>query len=168
MQVPFELVKVQFLLWYEDYTYRNQYGQEPPERSFVEEQAKMITIDEPYEVQNMMTLVIALGYILLFGGVAPRVVLYSFAVFVVQLRAFAVLLTTSAQRPFPQRAQGIGNWGVVVVFLMNCGVIYSGFLFVAFGKTFKKSDIMAKMTGFVIFLVGMYCFWGLIDLFFPV
>lgn len=167
MQVPFELVKVQFKLWYEDYAYKKKFEKDPPERSFVEEQAKMITIDEPYEVQNMMTLVIALGYILLFGGVAPRVVLYSFAVFVVQLRAFAVLLTTSAQRPFPQRAQGIGNWGVVVVFLMNCGVIYSGFLFVAFGKTFKKSDIMAKMTGFVIFLVGMYVSWGAIDLFFP-
>jgi hypothetical protein len=167
MQVPFELVKVQLAYWYEDYAYRQKFNEDPPERTFCEEQAKMITIDEPYEVQNMMTLVIALGYVLLFGGVAPKVVVFCFAVFVVQLRAFAVLLTTSAQRTFPQRAQGIGNWGVVVIFLTNCGVIYSGFLFVAFGKTFKRADMLAKMTGFVMFLVGMYTFWGMIDIFFP-
>jgi len=74
-----------------------------------EEQGKLVKIDEASEVQNMMTLVIALGFVLHFGGVSPLALLVCFAVFSVQLRAFAVLIVGSAQRVMPQKAVGIGN-----------------------------------------------------------
>merc|ERR1719161_3491402 len=51
IQVCVEVLRFRFRLWYEDYEYRKKFGGEPPKRSFCEEQAKMITIDEPYEIQ---------------------------------------------------------------------------------------------------------------------
>jgi hypothetical protein len=167
MQVPYELIRLKLKFLYEDWLYRRKYKKEPRARSFIEEQSKFLTIDDTYEVQMMMTQVIALGYTLLFGGVAPLAVVLSTLVFAVQLRACAVLLTTSAQRTFPWKSFGIGNWHSVVWFLMNTGVVYSSFLFVAYGRMFQGATLRTQMTGFVLFMAIIYIAWGLIDIFFP-
>eukprot|EP00418_Pyrodinium_bahamense_P084332 CAMPEP_0179070124 /NCGR_PEP_ID=MMETSP0796-20121207/30859_1 /TAXON_ID=73915 /ORGANISM="Pyrodinium bahamense, Strain pbaha01" /LENGTH=276 /DNA_ID=CAMNT_0020767207 /DNA_START=254 /DNA_END=1085 /DNA_ORIENTATION=- len=131
---------------------------------FLEEQAKYVVITEQEEVQNMLTLVISLGFVLLFGGVAPLVVPCCLCVFAMQLRAFAVFLTTDAQRPHPQDSAGIGNWHSCIRFLMLVGVFYAGLLFVAFGPTFKGTSLMAKSTGLVCFCLASAMLWALIDI----
>jgi hypothetical protein len=159
------IIKIKFT--YEDYQYRRKFHEEPPERSFHEEQAKRAKIDEAAEVQNMMTLVIALGFVLHFGGVAPLALVFTFAVFAVQLRAFAVLLVGSAQRAVPQRSQGIGSWSVIVEFLMTSGVLYTGFLFVAYGMTLEGAPLLAKTTCFAIFCFSIFLAWAIVEMTFP-
>uniref|UniRef100_A0A7S0A3I1 Anoctamin transmembrane domain-containing protein n=1 Tax=Pyrodinium bahamense TaxID=73915 RepID=A0A7S0A3I1_9DINO len=160
-------VIVRLSLWYEAYQLQKQTGSEMPERYFLEEQAKYAVINEQEEVQNMLTLVISLGFVLLFGGVAPLVVPCCLCVFAMQLRAFAVFLTTDAQRPHPQDSAGIGNWHSCIRFLMLVGVFYAGLLFVAFGPTFKGTSLMAKSTGLVCFCLASAMLWALIDIVCP-
>jgi len=157
-------IMVRFSLWYEAYQIRKKTGSEMPKRYSLEEQAKYVVITEQEEVQNMLTLVISLGFVLLFGGVAPLVVPCCLCVFAMQLRAFAVFLTTDAQRPHPQDSAGIGNWHSCIRFLMLVGVFYAGLLFVAFGPTFKGTSLMAKSTGLVCFCLASAMLWALIDI----
>merc|ERR1719221_1748099 len=115
----------------------------------------------------MMTLIIALGYVLLFGGVSAWVVPFCFAVFAVQVRALAVMLTTTVQRTFPYRCRGMGYWCGVVRFLNSLGLCYSGFLFVAYGKSFQGAALLAKVTGFTLYCLGSGLLWALVDMLYP-
>lgn len=155
---------VRFSLWWEAYQIKKQTGKPMPARYHIEEQAKYAVISEQEEVQNMMTLVIALGFVLLFGGISAMVVPLCFVVFSVQLRAFAVLLITDAQRTFPAESYGIGNWQRCINFLMAVGVLYSGFMFVAFGETFQGTKLLAKMTGMMAFCLFAAVIWWVLDL----
>jgi hypothetical protein len=167
-QVPLQDVITRFWLWYEHYQLkRTLNGEEPPARSFAEEQSKYKKLEDTDEVQCVMTLVIALGFVLLFGGVSAWVVPFCFAVFAVQIRALAVLLTSHTQRTFPHRCRGMGYWCGVVNFLNVLGLCYSGFLFVAYGRTFHKAALLAKVTGFILFCSAMGLLWVFVDMFFP-
>jgi len=158
--------KVKFALYWELHKLE-QKGQTNVKRSVLEEQSKYTVIDGPLELQVMMTLVISLGYVLLFGGVSAAVVPYCFVVFTCQLRAFAVGLTTCSQRPFPHTSQGVGHWQHCVTFLTCLGVLYAGFLFVAYGEAFRGSTVRAKMTGVVVFSVVAFALWAIVGLLFP-
>merc|ERR1719401_602064 len=115
----------------------------------------------------MMTLVIALGFILLFGGVSAWVVPLCFAVFAVQVRALAVMLTNNCQRTFPYRCRGMGYWCGIVRMLNTMGLFYSGFLFVAYGQSFQQAVLLAKVTGFCVYCAGMFLLWAVVDIIFP-
>jgi hypothetical protein len=160
-------ISVKFSLYWEVRQYRNKFGKEPPTRFAMEEQAKYTKLGEDEEVMNMMTLMIALGYILIFGGVSAICVPLGFCVFAIQLRAVATQYTDCGQRAFPQRTPGIGSWKMVVRFLMATGVIYSGFLFAAYGSSFKGAPLLSRMTGFFLFCFFIFSSWGLIDVFVP-
>jgi hypothetical protein len=162
-QVLYHIFVIKLKFAWEDRDYRRKFGAEPPERSYHEEQAKLAKIDEASEVQNMMALVIALGFVLHFGGVSPLALLVCFVVFAVQLRAIAVLLVDSAQRVVPQKAAGIGNWSVIVEFLMTSGVLYTGFLFVAYGIALEGTPLLTKTTSFALFCGGIFMAWAVVD-----
>lgn len=166
LQVITQTFTVKFKLWYEDYQYRKTFKKEPPPRSSHEEQAKLGKIDDATEVQNMMTLVIALGFVFHFGGVAPLAMVFSFVLFSVQLRAFAMVLLT-AQRVQPHRAEGIGNWAHVLNYLMVSGVVYTAFMVVVYGAAFGEAPQLAKLSAFVLFCCGIFIAWKLVDVVFP-
>jgi hypothetical protein len=166
VQVVVNIVLVKFKLFWEDYQFRKNFGKEPPPRSSHEEQAKLAKIDEATEVQNMMTLVMALGFVFHFGGVSPLALVFTFILFAVQLRAFAKICL-SAQRVVPHRSQGIGMWGDILNFLMISGVVYTSFLVVVYGAAFGEASKMAKMSAFILLLVGIFLSWLLVDFFYP-
>jgi hypothetical protein len=166
VQVIVNMVLVKFKLYWEDYQFRKHFGKEPPARSSHEEQAKLAKIDEAAEVQNMMTLVMALGFVFHFGGVSPAALVFTFILFAVQLRAFAKICL-SAQRVVPHRSEGIGMWGGILSFLMISGVVYTSFLIVVYGAAFGEASVMAKMSAFVLLLVGIFLAWVLVDVFYP-
>jgi len=165
-QMLFAHFYVKFLLHWELRTL-NKKGEAVPKRFVLEEQSKYTEINSAFELQSMMTLVISLGHVMLFGGVSAAVVPYCFIVFTVQLRAFAVLLTTCSQRPFPHISPGIGHWEYCITFLTCLGVLYAGFMFVAYGEAFRGSTVRAKMTGVVLFCIFAFTLWAIIDLVFP-
>lgn len=165
-QMLAEGFKVRFNLMWELRQLKKRNQQHPP-RYLVEEQSKYAVITGSEELQSMMTLVISLGFIFLFGGVAPIVVPFCFCVFAVQLRAFAIMLTTCAKRPFPHQSLGIGNWSICITFLMSVGIAYSGFLFVAYGQTFKDTKVLGKMTGLLLYCFAGFSIWALVDAVLP-
>jgi hypothetical protein len=168
VQVPVQNAITRFWLWKEHFDMKRMNGGvEPPPRSFAEEQSKYKRMDDSEEVQCTMNLVIALGFVLLFGGVSAWVVPFCFAVFAVQVRALAVMLTTNTQRTFPYRCRGMGYWCGVVNFLNVVGLGYSGFLFVAYGKSFQGATLLSKVTGFCLFCAGMGLLWVFVDMAFP-
>merc|ERR1719346_731338 len=120
LQMLADCFMVVLKLWWEVRQLKKQ-GKQVPTRFVVEEQAKYAKVTEVVEVQNMQVLVVALGYVFLFGGVSAAVVPYSLVVFAIQLRAFAIMLCTCAQRPFPYQSFGIGNWQFCTHFLMCVG-----------------------------------------------
>jgi hypothetical protein len=159
---------VKFWLWWEIRTYKKEHkGKEPPKRLEMEEQAKYAAIGPKEEVMTTMPLMIALGYVLLFGGVSAAIIPLAAFAFALHMRSYATLYTCYAQRTFPQMTPGMGSWMSVVRFLMLMGIVFSGFLFAAFGATFENTPLISRMTGFFLFCFGMLCVWGLTDLVFP-
>jgi len=159
---------VRYQMYREDKAYKEKFGRDPPPRKSLEEQAKFVVLSEKEEVMSTMMLMISLGYVLLFGGVSAVIAPLALIVFAVQLRAYATLLTAKAQRPLPEMMPGIGNWAEVVRFLMTIGVVYSGFLFAAYGETFQGAPLLARMTGCMVFCLGIGALWSLIDVLWPV
>merc|ERR1719171_2785340 len=99
----------------------------------------------------MLELVLALGYVLIFGAVAFGTVLFCFLVFCIQLRASAYLLTSNARRPLPRKSIGIGAYRDVVDALMKIGVLFEGFLIVTFDQSFAACEPITKLMGIVLF-----------------
>merc|ERR1719326_703241 len=108
-QVLVASLQVKFALWWETYQMTSK-GLTPPPRSFAEEQSKYLPFRIREQIEAMLQLVIPLGYVLIFGAVAPITVPMCFAVFVVQLRASAHLLASTAKRTVPRRQVGVGHW----------------------------------------------------------
>jgi hypothetical protein len=158
---------VHFFLWWEVRQYRQQFGKEPPPRLPLEAQSKYVPIDETEEVMTMLALVMALGYVFLFAGVAAPVVPLVFLVCAVKLRSFAILFTSYSQRPMPQMTRGIGNWSLIVRYLMSIGIVFSGYLFAAFGSSFEGAQLLSKMTGFFLFCASMFATWSIVDMVVP-
>merc|ERR1719387_2706272 len=72
-----------------------------PERSFMEKQAKMGIYDSDAEINDYMTSVTVIGYVLLFAAAAPSIAAIALFVLLFQLRANAYKLTKLTRRPYP-------------------------------------------------------------------
>lgn len=105
------------------------------------------------QYRHTMRLLIPLGSTLLFGAVAPFMVLINFFVFAVELRCQAYLLTTYYKRPVPRIMQGIGEMRHIVERLTFVGTLTSSTLVVLFGELFRFSGTQAKVAGWCTF----YC-----------
>lgn len=135
--------------------------------SWLEKQSKYPGFQILEQIEVMLELVLALGYVLIFGAVAFGTVLFCFLVFCIQLRASAYLLTSNARRPLPRKSIGIGAYRDVVDALMKIGVLFEGFLIVTFDQSFAASEPITKLMGIVIFwLVCAFC-WFIVDLICP-
>jgi hypothetical protein len=141
--------RVRFLVWYEAYQLKRQ-GKEAPDISFVEEQAKYQHNCDGEQIYHLMQLVLSLGFVLIFGAVAPIIIPLTLGVFFVHLRARAFFLTSSAKRTLPFKSHGIGAWLEAIDLLTRFGIIFQGFLFVCYGAAFAKSSLLARITGFLI------------------
>lgn len=159
--------KVKFFVWLEDKALAQECekeGKEVPVRGFLEEQAKHEEYRIRAQIEGMVQLVVSLGYVLIFGSVAPRIVPLCFCVFVVQLRATAYKTTTSCRRPLPRKSTGLGAWQGIVKFLMGFGVVFSGFLLVAYGPSFNDTFLMTKVSGLILYVAAIALIWELLSL----
>jgi anoctamin-10 len=143
---------VKFSLWYESRGIVNE-GGKPPVYSYVEVQSKYSDYRFREQIGCMSQLCISLGYVLIFGPVAPRIIPICLAVFAIQLRAQAKLLCTSANRTVPRVSVGIGAWQSVIDGLLVTGIVYSGYLLVQFGPAFRGCEILTKLSFLCIYVV---------------
>jgi len=142
-------------------------GEEPPERTCEEEQAKYGEFTDESQIENMIQLMLGLGFVNLFAAIAPIVVPFCLFIFVVSLRAQAYSLTEAFQRPIPKASIGIGAWRDVVSAMMQLGVIFNSFLLVTYGDDFQGVPILSRFTAATCFAMTMYLIWGVIDMFEP-
>lgn len=157
-------------IWLEDFCLqreRQQQGRPLPRRSFAEFQSKFADARLQEQIENMLQLVLALGFVLLFGAVAPIIVPFCMAVFVIQLRASAFLMVNYTKRPLPRTQCGIGLWGDVINWVMNFSIVFSGFLLIAFGDIFRGTPVLTKLAGAMVYVVIMRFLWWLVDAAYP-
>jgi len=167
-----ELVLVRVSLELENRKLKRRLGKDvaqkrTAQRSFLEEQAKYNKFETREQIENTLQLVLALGYVLLFGTLQPLVVPLCLVHFAFTLRVRAALLTRYAQRCVPHELVGIGAWKPAVSILMNVGVFSSAFLLVYWGRFFKGGALVAKLTGMIMWFVTVCCLWFVVDVFVP-
>jgi len=139
----------------------------PPPRAFMEEQAKYSKFEIQDQVETMLQLVLSLGYVVLFGAVAPVVVVIIWAVFVLQLRGSAWLLSHSCRRTFPEDKMGEGAWRRAVELILVLGVVSSALVLVIHGEAFKGTYLLTKITFTFIFVVAAFISWQVLAQEFP-
>lgn len=162
VQVVVATLKVKIALWLEAYHMKKD-GMDPPVYTYAEEQGKFSDFRIREQIEVMTQLALTLGFILIFSAIAPRVVILCFFVFIVQLRAAAVLITSACNRTVPRRTVGIGPWQDVASVLMGIGVLFSGYLLVQFGPLFKDTIVLTKVTGFLMYLALVRLIWAGVD-----
>jgi len=169
LQVLIEALFVKFALWLEDRALKKQLGTDDiPKRSFIEEQSKYLDFQAQEQVQAMIQLVVPLGYVMMFGGIAPMIIPMCFVVFAISLRAGAFSLITAAKRPVPREMYGIGSWREVVLGLMYIGLFFSGFLMAAYGDMLDGTWMITRMSIIAIFCLIVCTIWMAIDFILPV
>jgi len=154
-QVMLSSVQVTWRLRREAAVLQKKHDGEPPLRSFTELQSDYGICREREQIEMMIQLLISMGYVVLFGGVAPIIVPFSFLVFAVQLRACAFFIINGAQRPFPRRSMGIGAWHGIVRLLMYFGIVFSGVLLVLYGDMFREQSVITRLSGVLCFCIFM-------------
>lgn len=107
--------------WSEEFSMRRSGIANPRPLSFAEKQAKL----EPFGGVNDRygTLIIQIGYIVLFAPAFPLAALVTYVNNLVRLRADAFLLLESTQRPRYQGAEDIGSWDSVLSVITFLGVM---------------------------------------------
>merc|ERR1719428_1090786 len=71
------------------------------------------------------------------------------------------------KRPIPRRQMGIGAWKDVLLFLMKAGIVFSGFLLVVYGETFKGVPLITRMMGLILYCILMLFVWAIVDYIIP-
>lgn len=166
VQVVIATLIVKIKLWWESRTIVMM-GKDAPVYSYVEEQSKYKPFRIREQIEVMTQLSLTLGYVLIFGALAPLIIPLCCIVFFVQLRAGAVLLTAAANRTVPRLSNGIGPWQDVIQFLLVFGVVFSGYLLVQYAPMFQGAEVLTKLFCMCLFCTLVAAFWKLIDLFIP-
>merc|ERR1719436_573016 len=101
---------VQYNLWNHERKVRKEHKGPQLKRAFIEEQLNYIDFGTIEQIARMQTLAITLGYVILFGGIAPVIIPFCLAAFAVELHTSSFLLITSTKQVFPENSLGIGAW----------------------------------------------------------
>merc|ERR1719272_91350 len=141
--------------------------QDLPKLCFAETQSSYADYRIREQIEMMSQLVISLGFVILFGGVAPLIVPFCLVVFVIQFRVTAYLLMTTTKRPFPRRAFGIGAWTKVIMFIRSVGALFSAYLLAVYGAMFRGQQTITRLSGMFGFCIFVFVLWCLVDLFMP-
>jgi len=106
-----------------------------------------------HQVEVVAQLMISLGFIILFGSIAPEIVFFTFLLFVIQLRGYAMILTSTARRTLPREMADFA-WRPIISRLMHVGVLVSGLLVVNYGDAWHDKPLLTKVTGCLSFFCG--------------
>jgi len=169
-EVIFAALVVRFKIWLEDYWLRRSQTEgrgSVDERSYIELQCKFVESRLQEQIQNMLQLVLSLGFVLLFGAVAPIITPFCLAVFMVQLRATAFVLIKYTKRTLPRQQLGIGLWRWIISCLMQASILFCGFLIAVYSDTFEGMPMITKMAGVLLYVMCMQLVCFMVDVFVP-
>lgn len=115
---------------------------------YMEIQAKMNEYSVDEQIDDMLSFVIAVGYVLLFGGVCPFVIFIALIVFMVQMRAVAWKLCRLTKRPFPIATHGLGAWNDMLNTLAWLGMFATVLIPILNMEMFDEFSTAKKMLVF--------------------
>lgn len=147
--------RVQFKLWYKRRQLAKTQGNEELQRTYLEEQSDFLPSDMNDEINSTVQLMLSLGYVLLFGAIAPVVVLFCLLVFVVQVRVSAFLLTSSTKRQTQREGRHENAWDVILGRMTSMGMVSTGFLLVSYGDSFQAASTLTRIAA-----LGLWCVLG--------
>jgi len=166
VQVAYSSLTVRFRLWHESYQLKAK-CENPPKHTFVEQQVKFRDFQTKEQVRTMTQLMIPLGFVLLFGAVAPIIMPFCCCVFVIALRANAFMLVNASRRSVPLQMAGIGEWRHIVSILMRAGILLSGVLMVTYGDAFREVELLTRISTVLAFCVCGFIVWEIVDAILP-
>lgn len=137
------------------------------QRYYTEEQSKLMDYRLREQIQSMVQLVIALGFVLFFGAIVPVTIPLCLVVFVLTLRSSAYMLLTYTKRPPPRKQLGIGRWRQVINMFMYGNVIFTGILTISYRPGLREAPMITKLSIMVLFWLGSEVLWRFVDLLFP-
>jgi len=154
-----------FVAWEEHMARREAGGDK---LTLLEKQRVFGEFKEREQVELMVELVISLGFVTLFGALAPGTVVLCCIVFVFHMRVSSFLLTHCLQRPFPWHLAGIGSWMVAIDVMRTLGVLLTGYLMVAHKESpFVSATLSAKLSAYLIFVVSAVVLREIVALLLP-
>lgn len=162
-EVVCRTASVQWSLWHAHRQLQRRGLETRGELGPAEEQLTQDRHSTNEQVKGMLQLVLALGYVFLFGAAAPIVVPFCLVVFVVHLRTYAYVLTHKQCRPFPWRTEGVGHWRQAVKVLVSMGVLTSACLLCGWGSSFYDAPPIARVSGFILFCFVHTIIWFSVD-----
>jgi len=128
-----------------------------------EKQSRYVKVNNREHIDSMIQRVMALGYIIFFGAIEPLIVPAIFLMFVINLRMESWLTTTSKQRPWPMVASGVGAWQEATEFMLRMGTVFSACIVVTYGELFSGASTIARVTFVILWILGVYTMWGLVN-----
>lgn len=137
------------------------------ERSYLEEQAKYGVYGIKEQIENMMQLVLGLGFVILFAVIQPLVVPLCLLHIGTTCYARALLLVSHTKRCVPYSLVGVGAWKSIMHILMNLAVFSSGFFLVYWGRFFKGGTLIAKLTGMILWTIFCHSAWAIVNVVCP-
>lgn len=167
-EAVFTTLLVRFKLWREEQVRQQELNtEERPKLCYAEIQSNYAEFRIREQIEMMSQLVVSLGFVIMFGSVAPLIVPFSLLVFVVNLRIEAFLLMTASKRPFPRRAYGIEAWTMVIRAIRGIGALFSAYLLAVYGAMFRGQETITRLSGMFAFCLFVLIIWALVDLVFP-
>jgi len=118
--------------------------------TYLEEQSKMPHYTQEEEVADVLDMVMALGYLFLFGAQAPLLCPFCLMLFLLYLRVIAWKLCVVYRRPYPSIEHGIGSWDTVILWMSWIGVTTTVAIPLVNERAFDKWDPLQKLALFFI------------------
>jgi len=147
--------------------YRKSHVKSSAVHEYTEEQAKYYTFGRDEHANSRLYLMISLGHVLIFGCVVPIVIPFCFAVFVVNLRSTAYLFSHYGKRDIPRKSTSMNAEMQIVELIRQAGLLFSGFMVVNHSQFFREAAFIARLTGFVVYIVFMTIATAAVDLCYP-
>lgn len=163
--VGVQIALVEFKLWYETYQMRKSGNQR--ERAYLEEQSKFAVIGVQEQIDMTTQLMISLGFVLMFGCIAPIMIPFALCVFAITLRTQAKLMVVWSKRMMPSKMIGIGGWTAIIKGIQSVGILLGGMLMVLYGELFEGAVMVAKVTGVLFFIVAVAIVIAAVDVMVP-
>jgi len=144
-----------------------QYSKLGDQQLSVDEQRHYVEYRTHQQVEAVTQLMISVGFIMLFGSVAPVMVPFTFLVFLIQLRGYAFILTFAGRRTLPREMANFQAWESITHGLMHFSVVLSSIFVVNYGTPWCHKPLLSKLTGCLMVLITSFVLWGMVDLLVP-
>lgn len=124
----------------------------------VEEESQYKLHGNEARIDDFVEQLISLGFVFLFGAVAPLTIFWVLLDFVTHLRANAILLLTLTRRTIAHEVRGLGKTNIAVRLLMTAGMCNTGFFLASHGEYFQGAPLVTRVMAWMFFMFAGFIY----------